>query len=486
MRKTLPIRTFIVGTSLLSSSLVTAQNVGVNATGAAPDASAMLDIVSANRGLLVPRVALTATTNAVGPIAAPTTSLLVYNTASVSDVTPGYYYWDGAAWVRFQASNTIDDWKLLGNAGTVAGTNFVGTTDNIALQFRTNNLQRFEVSSGDATTGGRLRAFNNGTAATPVYSWNGDNNMGIYRIGNDDLGISTGGVERVSIANGATIFNETGTNTDFRVESDAQNDMFFVDASTNRIGINTLTPANVIDFRTTGEAIWLTYFENSHAANGAAGQFNHTNTANGNRVLMGITNYNGSAQSAAAVMGLSLNNTTTGSGGIGIQGSANNESGIAVYGNLFTTGAYNGWAGYFDKDVYCAATYFGSDRRLKRDIKPITKALDLINQVKPVSYMYDTEKYPHIGLDENQLTFGFIAQELETVFPEMVRDKLLVTNSTLPKTTDMQQVVEKESFKVVNYTLMIPILTQAIKEQQAIIEDLLKRIELLELELKNK
>ncbi|NCP45517.1 MAG: hypothetical protein GW818_03590, partial [Flavobacteriales bacterium] len=63
-----------------------AQNIGINATGAAPAASAGLDVNFTNKGLLVPRVALTSA-NAAGPIAAPATSLLVYNTATAG-VTP--------------------------------------------------------------------------------------------------------------------------------------------------------------------------------------------------------------------------------------------------------------------------------------------------------------------------------------------------------------------------------------------------------------
>jgi hypothetical protein len=39
-------------------------------------------------------------------------------------------------------------WSLTGNAGTNAGTNFIGTTDNIALRFRTNNSVRMSISSG--------------------------------------------------------------------------------------------------------------------------------------------------------------------------------------------------------------------------------------------------------------------------------------------------------------------------------------------------
>ena len=84
------------------SGQVYAQNIGINSTGATPDASAMLDIVASDKGLLIPRVSLTAT-NLVGPITSPATSLLVYNEAtagtSPNNVVPGYYYWDGSQWI---------------------------------------------------------------------------------------------------------------------------------------------------------------------------------------------------------------------------------------------------------------------------------------------------------------------------------------------------------------------------------------------------
>lgn len=87
------------------SGWASAQNIGINATGAAPAASAGLDVDFTNKGLLVPRVALTAA-NSNAPIGASiATSLLVYNTAtagaSPNNVTPGYYWWDGAKWKRF-------------------------------------------------------------------------------------------------------------------------------------------------------------------------------------------------------------------------------------------------------------------------------------------------------------------------------------------------------------------------------------------------
>lgn len=81
---------------------VFSQNVGINATGATADASAMLDIASSSKGLLIPRIALTSTTD-VSTVSSPTTSLLVYNTAtagtSPNNVIPGYYYYTGTSWV---------------------------------------------------------------------------------------------------------------------------------------------------------------------------------------------------------------------------------------------------------------------------------------------------------------------------------------------------------------------------------------------------
>ncbi len=82
--------------------------------------------------MLVPRVALTGTSD-VTTIASPATSLLIYNTATVSNVTPGYYYWAGSAWTKVVSGTA---WSLTGNSGTSAATNFIGTTDNVALSFR--------------------------------------------------------------------------------------------------------------------------------------------------------------------------------------------------------------------------------------------------------------------------------------------------------------------------------------------------------------
>jgi hypothetical protein len=76
--------------------------VYINTTGTDGNASAMLDVDSNNKGILIPRVSLTSTSD-VTTIASPTISLMVYNTATagtLSDsVVPGFYYWDGTKWI---------------------------------------------------------------------------------------------------------------------------------------------------------------------------------------------------------------------------------------------------------------------------------------------------------------------------------------------------------------------------------------------------
>lgn len=118
-----------------------AQNVGINATGAAADASALLDVSATNKGLLIPRIALTGT-NDVTTIATPATSLLIYNTGTTATTTPGFYYWNGTLWVRLHG----EEWSTLGNTGTNPSNNFLGTTDAVALVLRTQNVERMRIS----------------------------------------------------------------------------------------------------------------------------------------------------------------------------------------------------------------------------------------------------------------------------------------------------------------------------------------------------
>ncbi len=177
--------------------------VGIGTTN--PNPNSKLDITSTVAepgGLLLPRVALTGTAN-IAPLAAHVAGMAVYNTATAGDVTPGYYYNDGSKWVRIAAASVpSSDWTVLGNTGLNATNNFLGTTDNVALRFRTTSFNRFEITNGTTqANGGRLRAFTDGDAATPIYSWNANVGTGMFQQAANVIGFSTNTTERFRIPN---------------------------------------------------------------------------------------------------------------------------------------------------------------------------------------------------------------------------------------------------------------------------------------------
>jgi hypothetical protein len=79
-----------------------------------PNASAKLEVYATNKGFLPPRIALTATTDA-STIASPAAGLLIYNTATAgaapNNIVPGYYYWNGTAWIQIAGGLVIDATK---------------------------------------------------------------------------------------------------------------------------------------------------------------------------------------------------------------------------------------------------------------------------------------------------------------------------------------------------------------------------------------
>ena len=73
--------------------------VGIGTTNPNPNALLDVDASVSTGGLLLPRLSLTATSNAA-PLSAHVAGMTVYNTATINDVTPGFYYNDGASWIK--------------------------------------------------------------------------------------------------------------------------------------------------------------------------------------------------------------------------------------------------------------------------------------------------------------------------------------------------------------------------------------------------
>jgi len=92
-----------------------------------------------------------------------------------------------------------------------------------------------------------------------------------------------------------------------------------------------------------------------------------------------------------------------------------------------------------------------SDKRLKKDINTIGNAMDLISQLNGVTYTYDKKGNPDMELPDGKV-YGFIAQEVQSVIPEVT--------DTNPE----------DGLIGVKYTDIIPLLTEGIKEQQTVID----------------
>jgi Chaperone of endosialidase len=103
-------------------------------------------------------------------------------------------------------------------------------------------------------------------------------------------------------------------------------------------------------------------------------------------------------------------------------------------------------------DALINGVFLPSDRRYKNSINSIKNALDIVNKLEGKTYEYKTEEFKSKNFDKGR-TYGFIAQELMEVVPEAVK-------------------IETNGYYGVNYQLIIPILSEAIKAQQVQIDEL--------------
>jgi Chaperone of endosialidase len=101
-----------------------------------------------------------------------------------------------------------------------------------------------------------------------------------------------------------------------------------------------------------------------------------------------------------------------------------------------------------------------SDRRFKKDFTKIESPLKKISQLDGLHYYWRTEEFLDRGFSKDR-QIGFIAQEIEKIFPEMV-------------------FTDEKGFKSVDYARLTPVLVEAMKEQQKQIEDLKNKNQKLE------
>jgi hypothetical protein len=129
-------------------------------------------------------------------------------------------------------------------------------------------------------------------------------------------------------------------------------------------------------------------------------------------------------------------------------------AGVNVTGDMAATGAVTG-----------TSSNFSSDRRFKKNITPVASALEKLSKLNPVNYDWRRDEFKERGFSDKK-QWGFIAQEIEKVMPELVRE-------------------DKNGYLSLNYNGVIPLLTKAMQEQQTEMEKQQKEIDELKAQLQS-
>jgi hypothetical protein len=376
-----------------------------------PNASAKLEVSSTSKGLLIPQIALTGSSD-VTTIASPATSLLVYNTATTSDVTPGYYYNAG--------TTTSPTWLRL-NTGT-SGVPYSGATSAV-------NLGAYDLTVNGITLG---------RGAGDVL----DNTASGYRT----LYSNTTGTSNTASGFRALYSNTTGNaNTASGYRALYLNTTGFY---------NTASGSSALTSNTTGIA---------NTANGFYSVSSNTtgssNTASGSFAL--VSNTTGASNTADGYEALASNTT----------GNYNTAIGRKAGSNL-TTGSNNTLIGYDAQpstDIISNEITLGnssitslrcqtqtitslSDRRDKKDIIPIEEGLAFLKQLKPVIFTWNTRDKAKVGIK----SAGFIAQELLALQKQSnIGDNLDLVSENNPEKLEAR------------YGNLLPVIVKAIQEESA-------------------
>lgn len=303
----------------------------------------------------------------------------------------------------------VDSFGSVGIGGAAAsGPNTQVSILGVVSLTGTSNIQGSSITTGNAAVSGNLTA---GSGVYSISAFNGSYTDGIvtdYITGRGR--ISVGPEDDLAFYNGGPATTTT----------------VYISSNSN-VGIGTSTPTAKLHVNGGDVLVQRASGNDGAVSFGAADTYIYGNT-NTDFITIGTAATERIRIDSSGKVGIGTSIPTTGF----ILDVAGNTR---VGGDLKATG-----------DV---TAYYSSDRRLKDNIKPITSALDKIDNINGVEYDWNTElQSTHTGHD-----VGVIAQEIEAVLPEAVTTR-------------------DNGYKAVNYNKVIPLLLQAIKELKAEVQSL--------------
>ncbi len=359
---------------------------------------------------------------------------------------------------KFATASTLGASQIYEN-GTFLG---IGTTSAYGSErFRLNQTVTGSAYGGmyistTSSTGKPFLGFTNGGIAS---SW-------LYMDGNDanKLKFSVNGFDRMTVTGGGYVGIGTMAPTTALQVTNIDNNTTAVKVTSNS---TTIITDGIIDVDYVGTSL-----SSDHVGVNSNVNFSGTSDygigSQGGGGYIGVRG-NGANSSSFSATGGSFLGTSNGNcyGVYAVASNFSSGSGGEKYGVF---GSASG--GLFNYGVFCSGngSYTGtwtqvSDRKLKKNIRPLESALDKVKQLNVYSYEFKTDdaQFEAMHLDKG-IHHGFISQELETVMPELVRNDVMVAPG---KNRGEETTIE---YKGVNYIEMIPVLTKAMQEQQQLIE----------------
>ncbi len=434
--KALVTKAFFIAFVIFSQN--THAQVGIGTS--TPDASAILDLHSTTKGLLIPRMT---TAQRLG-VVNPATGLWVY------DVTENHmYYFNGTVWTTEfgdqgpkgdkgdpgadgavgppgakgdtgagvkgdkgdkgdtgpqgppGSGGTGSGWQLTGNTGINSSTQYIGTTDATDLVFRVNGESEM-VIKGDAGAAkkGYIGLNIDPEAHLHVKSFYDSPLQDAFRIDNSSRKI-------------------------FSIKS---NGVVVVGGSVGNNHIEIERPGGTGSFKI-----------------GRRAGFAYLSTQSRPNTPIVFSAFDGVANGAKMMM------TAKGELIVGKPNASTDPTPVAGY-QLVVNGK-----------AIAAGWDTSSDGRFKKNISSINGGIALVKKLKPVTYQW--KEIMEIG---NRTNYGFIAQEVEKILPDFVSKSETPVGNTKIK-----------DFRHLNTFYFTPIIVSAIQEQQAIIEKQKNEIEAL-------
>jgi hypothetical protein len=330
-------------------------------------------------------------------------------------------------------------------------------------------------------------------------------NEGVYVANDGNVGIGTsspaaklsvnGDINAASVyrISGNTVLSVYGYNTFVGLGAGAVNTGWYNTFSGNNSGYSNTTGSDNTfsgnwsgNYNTTGynntfsgssAGLHNTTGYNNTFSGGGAGLYNTTgnwNTFSG--YCAGSSNTTGNSNT---FLGYSAGRqNTTGSGDVFIGYNAGyyetgsnklyvaNSSGTPlIYGDFSTGGVginiatAGGFTLFVNGPAYSTGGWLSSDLRFKKNIEKIDSPIDKVMNIKGVSFEWKTSEYKDKRFPEGR-HYGVIAQEVEQILPEIVKEG-------------------PDGEKAVSYTEIVPVLAEAIKEQQKQIESLRSEVKAL-------